>query len=82
MSRRLALAPDEADRIRFHARTGSLDLDAPGTAAIVAAAERTCAHADLWGRTAADRRHSLLATLVISAATVMITAVCLLPWPA
>jgi hypothetical protein len=72
---------EEAARIRQQARRGALDLGLPGTGEIVRDAERTCARAELWGSTRDARRHSAVAAVAITAATMLVVCVCMLPWP-
>ena len=76
-----AMTVEEADRIRRQAARGTLDLRLPGTADIVAEAERVCAAATVWGSTAADRRRSAWGVAGICGAVLTIVACCMLPLP-
>lgn len=80
MSDTTAMTVEEATRIRQQTRRGALDLRLPGAEEIVRDAERTCARADLWGSTPDARRRSALGVLAITAATVFVVCVCLIPW--
>ena len=71
---------DEAVAIRRQVSTGALNLELPGTREVVLEAERTCASADLWGRTPEDKRRSRIAVAVIAATTLLITAIALVPF--
>ncbi|WP_226656922.1 hypothetical protein [Leifsonia sp. LS1] len=81
MSRAIPMTAEEAALIRQQARRGVLDLDLPGTERILRDAERTCARADLWGRTPAARRQSAGVALAITAASVFVVGICMLPLP-
>ncbi|WP_025155786.1 hypothetical protein [Leifsonia aquatica] len=76
-----AMTVEEAALIRLHARRGSLDLALPDIGDIVRDAERTCARAELWGRTPDARRRSAAGAVAIAATTVLLVGVCMLPWP-
>ncbi len=71
----------EATLIRRHAEHGMLDLALPGTRAIVRQAERTCARADLWGRTREDVGRSVLAVSAIVVSSIAVIAVLMVPLP-
>lgn len=80
MSRPLTMTLDEAVRIRRNARDGVLDLDLPGTREEVRLAERTCASADLWGRSRQDQLRSRFTVVAIVVTTLLISAIALLPY--
>ena len=60
---------DEAQRIIDQLDRGVLDLDLPGTAGIVAEAQRVVLKAELWGAGAGDdrRRHTKGAVVLVIA---------------
>ncbi|MFJ3489849.1 hypothetical protein [Leifsonia aquatica] len=81
MSSATTMTVEEAARIRQQAQRGVLDLGLPGTGEIVRDAERTCARAELWGSTRDARRHSAAGAAAITAATMLVVGICMLPWP-